>query len=201
MTPSDPRAQDFDAEEWRASAKDGPTFEFERGTATEIEPDFEPTQPPPSFADEEDEHRSAWRSAEFPRDEAHRPRSAEAHRPGMPSVEDRNFAMISHAAGAVGFLVTGGLIGWLVPLILYLVKKDDGGFAAHQSLEALNFQITIWIVLLFGGVLSMILIGIPIVLAALACEFICSILGAVRTYRGEAYTYPINFRLISNPAA
>ena len=198
MSTINPGMTGFDEAEWRESAKDGPSFQFgpaKEGTA----PSFDPVDPDP-FGEEDAEHRAEWRSAEPGWNEARRPREphrAEARRPGLPSVEDRNFAMISHAAGAVGFVITGGTIGWLVPLILYLVKKDEGGFAAEQAKEALNFQITVWIWLLVGGLLSIILIGIPIVLAALACEFICSILGAVRTHKGEAYKYPVNLRLIS----
>ena len=39
----------------------------------------------------------------------------------------------------------GALLGFLGPLIIWLVKKDDHPFVAEQSKEALNFQLTLLI--------------------------------------------------------
>jgi len=201
----------FDEKEWRDSAKDGPSFEFEPTEGGPgPTPDFEPAGTPPDpFTEVEDEaeqaHRAEWRSAEPPPREEQayepRPNRAEARRPGMPTEEERNFAMAAHAAGAIGALVSVGAVGWLVPLILWLVKKDEGGFAADQSREALNFQITMFILGVIGAVLTCIGIGVVIILLVWIAEIVYSIIGAVRTYKGERYEYPINFRLIADPAS
>ncbi|MEC7445671.1 MAG: DUF4870 domain-containing protein, partial [Planctomycetota bacterium] len=44
-----------------------------------------------------------------------------------------NMAMLAHLLGA--------LVGFLGPLILWVVKKDEHEFIDDQSKEALNFQL------------------------------------------------------------
>lgn len=197
---ADKNEHEFDEHEWRSSRAGGPSFEFEEATG---EPQFEPSdadreEPQPSA------HERAWRDAEADFERASRdsarqgfgPREGFARNPNMPSAEERQWAMIGHAAGAVSVLVTGGIAGWLVPLIIWLVKKDDGGFAAEQAKEAVNFQLTAFLLSLIAIPLMCIGVGILIVLAVPICSVIFSIIGAVRTWGGERYEYPINFRLI-----
>ena len=54
-----------------------------------------------------------------------------------PASDVTNMAMLAHLLGA--------LFGFLGPLIIWLVKKDDHPFVAEQSKEALNFQLTLLI--------------------------------------------------------
>lgn len=195
--------QEFNEEEWKASAADGPSFEFEESEGEPAEaPEFEPKRKEPEL----DDHTRAWRDAEpvppaggggsDPRDREEFYHTGEARNPVRPSADERQWAAIGHAAGAVSVLVTGGVAGWLVPLIIWIVKKDDGGFAAEQSKEALNFQITAFLLSLIAIPLVCIGVGILILFAIPIASVVFSIIGAVRTYEGERYDYPINFRLI-----
>jgi len=199
----------FDEQEWRESAKDGPSFRFGPGKGADAgggSASYEPEEPRPFDAEGDDDagHRSEWQEAEPAWSGARRPRESHfdrARRPDLPSAEDRSFAMIAHGMGAVGELVSAGLVGWLVPLVLWLIKKDEGGFAADQAREALNFQITMWIWWGVGALLCLTIIGLPvgIPLCILSWIFniVFSIVGAFRTYKGESYQYPVNMRLIA----
>jgi len=191
---------DFDENEWKASSAGGPSFEFEEATG---EPNFEPRD-----ADAEEpemsEHERTWRDAEADFEDAsrdsarqgHGPREGFARNPNMPSADERQWAMIAHAAGAVSVLVTGGVAGWLVPLIIWIIKKDEGGFAAEQSREALNFQLTAFLLSLIAIPLLCVGVGVLILLAIPIASVVFSIIGAIRTWGGERYDYPVNFRLI-----
>ncbi len=109
---------------------------------------------------------------------------------GAPSQEEKTLALITHLSGII--------LGFIVPLIIWLINKDqaDKAFINDQSKEALNFQLTLLIVYVIGVVLSIILIGALInLLAWLACV-ILSILAAVKSSSGEAYRYPFAIRLI-----
>jgi uncharacterized Tic20 family protein len=196
---------DFDEEEWKASGADGPSFEFEEKTG---EPEFTPRDE----ADDEPElgaHEREWQRAEADFSEerfeeasrksarmGYGPREADARTPGFPDPEERQWAMIGHAAGAVSVLATGGTAGWLVPLVIWLIRRDEGGFAAEQAKEALNFQLTTFLLSLIAIPLMCIGVGVLIVLAIPIASVVFSIIGAVRTWGGERYDYPINFRLI-----
>jgi len=108
----------------------------------------------------------------------------------VASQEDRTLALITHLSGIV--------LGFIVPLVIWLVNKDkaDKGFLNDQAKEALNFQITLLIVYVIGTVLTVILIGVFINLAAWIACIILSILAGLKANEGVAYRYPFALRLI-----
>ena len=98
--------------------------------------------------------------------------------------------------GPVGVLITGGTIGWLAPLLIWLTRRDYDSFAAEQAKEALNFQITTVILSIIAGILCFILIGFPMLLGLILGNIIFSIVGAIKVHGGEPYRYPYNIRMI-----
>jgi uncharacterized Tic20 family protein len=78
------------------------------------------------------------------------------------------------------------------------VNKDqaDKAFVTDQSKEALNFQITLLMVYVVGIILSIILIGALINLAAWLACIVFSIIGGLAAQKGQAYRYPFAIRLI-----
>ena len=106
------------------------------------------------------------------------------------SQEDRTLAMLTHLSGII--------LGFIVPLVIWLVNKDksDKGWLNDQAKEALNFQITILIAYIAGTVLTIILIGPLISLAAWVVSGIFSIIAGLKANEGVAYRYPFALRLI-----
>ena len=106
------------------------------------------------------------------------------------SQEDRTLALITHLSGIV--------LGFIVPLIIWLVNKDksDKGFLNDQAKEALNFQITLLIIYVIGTILTVILIGALINLVAWIVCIILSIMAGLKANEGVAYRYPFALRLI-----
>lgn len=104
--------------------------------------------------------------------------------------EDRTLALITHLSGIV--------LGFIVPLIIWLVNKDkaDKAFLNDQAKEALNFQITLLIIYVIGTVLTIILIGALINLAAWIACIILSIMAGLKANEGVAYRYPFALRLV-----
>ncbi|MGO4535388.1 DUF4870 domain-containing protein [Leifsonia sp. 2MCAF36] len=93
--------------------------------------------------------------------------------------------------------VGGILFSWIPALIGYLVLKDRGPFIRAHTATALNFQITIFIAYVVGGILSIVVVGIFIILAAWVLDIVFSIIAAVKANQGEFYTYPIAIRFVS----
>jgi len=104
--------------------------------------------------------------------------------------EDKTLAMLTHLSGII--------LGFIVPLIIWLVNKDrsDKGWLNDQAKEALNFQITLLIIYVAGIILSVILIGALINLVAWLACIILSIMAALKANEGVAYRYPFALRLI-----
>lgn len=90
------------------------------------------------------------------------------------------------------------LTGFLGPLILWLVKKDESGFINHHGKEAINYLITHFIVSLVLIALSIVTLGLgallffPYGIALLILE----IIACISAYQGKWYRYPLTIRLI-----
>jgi uncharacterized Tic20 family protein len=93
--------------------------------------------------------------------------------------------------------IGGILFNWIPALIGYLVLKDRGPFVRAHTATALNFQITIFIAYVVGGLLSIVFIGIFVILAAWVLNIVFSIIAAVKANQGEYYTYPLAIRFVS----
>ena len=99
----------------------------------------------------------------------------------------RTWAIIAHIGGA--------FTNWLVPLVIYLIKKSDPGgvFDAAQAKEALNFQITVFIAYVL---LTVTVIGAFLLIVPMLWSFVFSIIAAVKASNGINYRYPLTLRLI-----
>jgi uncharacterized protein len=87
--------------------------------------------------------------------------------------------------------VGGIFFGFIPALIGYLVLKDRSPFVGRNSAGAFNFQITILIAYVVGWILTFILIGFLIVLAAAIVNLIFSIIAALQANKGLDYRYPL----------
>lgn len=121
--------------------------------------------------------------------------------PGVPTAEERQWAMIVHLV-ALSALISG--IGAILgPLIVWLIKKDSSAFVDDQGKEALNFNITTAIVFtaltVLGTVLLVVLVGVLFYLAAFVVGvvwLVLTIVAALKANEGVAYRYPLTLRLI-----
>src|SRR6201996_5009413 len=78
-----------------------------------------------------------------------------------PTQDERTWAMIAHlSAFAVFLFPLGGNI--LAPLIIWLTRRDTSAFVEAEAKEALNFNISVALGWLVCGVLTFVLIGIPL---------------------------------------
>lgn len=106
-----------------------------------------------------------------------------------PTKDECNLAMLAHLLG-----IFSGFVG---PLVIWLIKRDESAYIADQSREALNFQITVAIALFASIVLKIVLIGIVLVPIVFIVNFVLSIIAAVDASKGKAYRYPFALRLVS----
>jgi uncharacterized Tic20 family protein len=110
--------------------------------------------------------------------------------PGPPDItqDAKNMAMLCHLLAI--------FTGFLGPLIIWLIKKDDTPFVDDQGKEALNFQITVLIAIIISGFLFVLCIGPFVMMGVGITNLVFCILAAVKASKGEAYRYPVNIRFI-----
>ena len=81
-------------------------------------------------------------------------------------------------------------------MIAFLAVRDRDRVERESVVEALNFSIVYTVAVLVSAVLAVIMIGwVLLPLALMAGVGLCT-LGAISTYRGELYRYPVNVRLV-----
>ncbi|MCK4886538.1 MAG: DUF4870 domain-containing protein [Planctomycetes bacterium] len=89
-----------------------------------------------------------------------------------------------------------GLIGFVGPLVVWLLKKDEHKFINEQVKNILNYQISLMIYLLAGFLLCVILIGAVIIPVLMLMHVIFVIIASVKSSEGKAYHYPIAIRFL-----
>src|SRR6516162_7354500 len=105
----------------------------------------------------------------------------------MSVKDERMMAMFCHLGGILG--------GFLVPLIIWMIKKEESRYIDYHGKEALNFQITMLMAHLVAGFLACFTFGLSS-LAVLAISIIFCVLASTAANKGEWYRYPMCIRFI-----
>ncbi len=83
-----------------------------------------------------------------------------------------------------------------VPLVIWLVKKNEFPFVDEQGKESLNFQISMTIYGIIAGLLCYIVIGFVLLPVLVVANIVLIIIATVKTNKGEGYRYPFTIRVI-----
>lgn len=109
--------------------------------------------------------------------------------PPLRPDEERTWAILGHLLPVV--------TSFVAPLVIWLVFKGRGPYLEDQAKESLNFQLTLLIAYVVGGVTSILGIGLIILAVAGIAQLLFAILAAVSVSRFEWYRYPVTLRMVS----
>lgn len=115
--------------------------------------------------------------------------------PPTPSSDERQWGMLAHLLTLLGYLVVFG--HFIPPLVIWLAKRDQSGFAADQAKESLNFQITVLILRVVCLVLVCCLVGILLFIPLEVAQIVLVIVASVQASDGQRYRYPLTLRMIA----
>jgi len=101
--------------------------------------------------------------------------------------------MLAHLSALVAAFVALSFLG---PLIVMLTQGNRSQFVRRQAVEALNFQITIYIAGIISALLLLVLIGFVLLPIVGIAWLVFTIIGAMKANNGEDYRYPLNIRLV-----
>jgi len=108
---------------------------------------------------------------------------------GYPTSDEKTWALIAHF---------GGIIGFIGPLIAFLVKGNESPTVRTHAVEALNFQITWGIASIVAVIIATCTLGLlfflPMITGAIALIF--AIIGGIKANEGTLYRYPMSMRMI-----
>ena len=118
--------------------------------------------------------------------------------PGMPGgMDDRTLATLAHASGVIG-MFSVGFLGFLGPALIYGVFGEKSPFVRAQAKEALNFQISLFLLslVMLVAVFFTCGFGAPVLLVVPSMQLIFGIIAPLQVWSGQSYQYPMTLRLI-----
>jgi uncharacterized protein len=127
------------------------------------------------------------------------PPPGSAHPSGLPS-EVRNWGVAAHLSAFLGAFVALAVLG---PLVVWLLRREVDGFSERHAREALNFNLTLLMLLAAGVVLAVLTLGIglivilPVGAFVVVAWIVLTIVAAVRAPEGREYRYPFTIRFVS----
>lgn len=123
--------------------------------------------------------------------------------PNQVSGDQQTWRVLAHASAFIQFVGIPSVVG---PLIVWLIRRDDPVVEPHAR-AALNFQLSLVIYFVVGGILAFVtavsLIGLPFALLIVVflivlflLELLFALLATLAASRGELYSYPMSLDLI-----
>lgn len=107
---------------------------------------------------------------------------------------DRQWILLAHLGTLLGYTVVFG--SFLVPLFIWLSKKEEAPAVAEHAKESLNFQISVAIYSIISIPLIFVGLGFLLLIALVFLNLICVILASLEADKGGFYRYPVTVRII-----
>jgi len=104
-----------------------------------------------------------------------------------PSSDEKTMALIAHLLG-----IFTCIIG---PLVIFLIKKDQSEFVRLSALQALYWQIGVFVAAIVLGVVTICIGGIGVSICSIAA-LVYGIVAVIRTNEGKLYSYPLTGKFV-----
>lgn len=108
--------------------------------------------------------------------------------------EERPWVLGSHIGTLLGYAIAFG--SFLVPLFIWLSKKEDSEVIAMHAKASLNFQLSMLLYTFIAGLGILFLIGIPFLIIIPIVNLICVILATIEADKGRLYKYPLSINFV-----
>lgn len=107
--------------------------------------------------------------------------------------DTNTWAMILHLSMLSGLVVP--MAGLIVPIVIYILKKDDLPGLQPHGYVIFNWMISAFIYGVIGGILILAFgLGILVLMALGLLSLIFPIIGGVKASEGEVWPYPLSIR-------
>jgi uncharacterized Tic20 family protein len=108
---------------------------------------------------------------------------------------EKMLAMWCHLGTLAGVVIPFG--NFIVPLLIWMLKREEYPLVDDQGKESLNFQISIFLYSIIGFALVFLLIGFVILLVLGLFAVIQVIRASIGASKGERFRYPLCIRIIA----
>jgi uncharacterized Tic20 family protein len=109
--------------------------------------------------------------------------------PPPVATSDKALMILCHVSALIG-------VGFVLPFVVWLVKKNDPDAVADHAKETLNFHLSWLLYALLCVPLMFIVVGVPLAIILGVAALVLAIVGAVKASDGVLYRYPLTIRFI-----
>jgi hypothetical protein len=145
-------------------------------------------QPPPQQAPQPTPEQPAY-AQPYPQQQLP-PAPGQAVAP-MSANDERTTGMAAHGVALAATVLSGGFLGFVAALVMYLAFREKGPFVRHHTANALNVQIIAGIVMLVSLPLMLVLVGFLTFGLAWLFAVVVHVIGMIKANNGEWYTPPM----------
>lgn len=107
--------------------------------------------------------------------------------------QTQTWALAMHLSLLAGFVVP--LAGLIAPIVIYVLKKDALPGLVDHGHVVFNWIVSVIVYSLIGVLLTVVVIGIPILLALGLVSLVFPIIGAVKASDGVVWRYPLSIQV------
>ena len=109
-------------------------------------------------------------------------------------MSENSYVALMHISQLAGYVLPG--LGFFLPLILWLIDKDNNARVDANGKEIMNFIISMIIYAVISGILCIILVGFFLLGLIAVLQIACAIIAAIRASHGGNYIYPLTIRFL-----
>ncbi len=109
-------------------------------------------------------------------------------------MEMNNYLMLMHLSQFAGVIVP--FAGLVMPLIMWLTNNEKFPEVDRHGKMIINWLISALIYGMIAGLFTLVLIGIPLLIALGLLMIIFPVIGAIKAANGELWTYPLTLPFI-----
>lgn len=110
------------------------------------------------------------------------------------TAKERPWVLGAHIGTLLGYTLAFG--SFLIPLFIWLSKRDESELIASHAKASLNFQLSMLLYGVIGAFLVLFLIGIPVLIVIAVTNVVCVILATIEADKGGLYKYPLTIEFI-----
>lgn len=114
---------------------------------------------------------------------------------GELTQDEKTWGLIAHLSPLVGYIIVFSFLG---PLIVWAIKKDQSEFVRKAALEALAFNIGMFVIAVILVIITFVTCGIGgiLLLPFAIYNILMMVMGAIRANEGKVFEYPVTSQFV-----
>lgn len=108
-------------------------------------------------------------------------------------IEERTFCTLMHISQ---LLVYAGGVGIVVPIVMWILGKDQSPLVARHGARMMNWIFSSFIYGCVVGVLCLLFVGIPFAIALAILAVVFPVIAAMKANRGQLWSYPMAIKFL-----